>query len=99
MNNGVVSIFEQVFKTNATLAKIVIVSLFKAVFSIADFFGNFVFYICLTIIYVDSDTSMIEYLLLKMVEGIRPETVAKVQAILETPINIAFHHNVSGVIA
>jgi predicted PurR-regulated permease PerM len=98
MNNGVVSGLNQVFHTNANLMKFVVITIFKALFSIADLLSNFVFYIVITVMYVDSETSLINSMLLK-IPNIKPSTVQKVQSIIETPINIVYHHNVVGVVA
>jgi len=98
MSNGVVTGLNQVVSANANIFRFVLASLFGALFSIADLLSNFVFYLCITVMYVNSDTGLIRSMLNK-VPDIKVDTVNKVETIFETPIKIVFNHNVGGVVA
>jgi len=64
----------------------------------ADYLSNCVFYVCITIIYVDSEFSLIRSMLNK-IPDIDDGAVNEIQSIIETPVNIVFHHNVGGVVS
>ena len=85
-------------RANASVIKFMTVYLFGTILTLADFLSNFIFYICISVIFVNNSNSLIRSILHKIL-SMKKESAQEVQLIIEKPIKAVFHHTVDGVIA